>query len=223
MATPEEEALAELDRFRLQAGMGRIDRSSPQARQAVQQAAAQEEFGQALGQAEQMANVRAQLHYETLRRAGLAGVAMQLRRARRAAAFDAARRGTTGGSVQIEREARARNEAETQAGQVIQQAQQEALGRREAELAPLFDIQTQLEQPTAFQPAINQAQLDLTNERLGGMAIRQQGRAIERQAQAGRAENRAANIRALFDSLGPAVQGGIASTAKKGSATDKER
>lgn len=222
MATPEEEALAELDRFRLQAGMGRIDRGSPQAQQAVQRASAQEEFGQALGEAERLANVRAQLNYETLRRAGLSGVAMQLRRAQRAAAFDAARRGTTGGSVQVERGSQARNEAETQAGQVVQQAQQTALGRREAELAPLFDIQTRLEQPTAFQPDINQAQLDLTGERLGGMAIRQQGRAIEREAQAGRAANRAANIRALFDSLGPAVQGGIAATAKEDPKDPKE-
>ena len=207
MPTPEEMALAEIDRQRFAAGLGRIDRSSLQAQQAVGQAQAREEFASGLEEAETLATVRAQLAFETLRDAGLAGVAQQLRRAQRAAAFDAARRGVTGGSRQIERETRMRSEAQTQAGQVVNQAQQQANQQREEELAPLFRVQEQLEQPTSFQGAIFQGQLDRTADELGVFDAAQQRRNIELGAREGRAMNRAENLRGLFSSLGPTAEG----------------
>jgi hypothetical protein len=209
MATPEEQALAEIDRQRFAVGLGRVDRSSLLAQQATSQATQQAEFGDVLDSAQTMATLRAQLAFETLRDAGLAGVAQRLRQAQRAAAFDAARRGVTGGSRQIERTQEAQGQAEVESAQVINQAQQTATQQREAELAPLFRVQEQLEQPTTFQSDIDRARMGIAQEQLGMYDIENQSRRINLAADDARAQGRAQNIRSLFDAVGPGVKNAI--------------
>jgi hypothetical protein len=152
------------------------------------------------------AAARADIREQQLRSAGLLGLANQFGNTRRRIAFDAARRGTMGGSRHLEREAQAEGELDRSAARVAADASQQAQGEREQDIAPLLGLESQLRAGDPYQERrrglIAQGLADQRTSALGEFDFDQSAEAIRSGSQL----NRADLIRQGFATAGAGIR-----------------
>ena len=202
-----------LSQQRLRYGLGRLDSNGLD----FQRAERYGEFQQAGQDASQEADINARLRAETtfnqIKQAGLAGLANQFRSTQRAIAFDTARRGTQGGSRQIERGAEAQGQVQAGVGNVLNQAQGAANSQLSQDRSRIFGFDQQLAGNDPFRTLSVQNQLQgfqqQANSATGQFDIGQQQENIR----AGVADNRAANIFGAIDAAGTGAAGVVRNNA----------
>lgn len=205
MATPAEQALAEINRQRAAFDLPPL--SGPEQALALQQAGVRQEADEQAIRAQQIADVRAQQTYRTLVNAGLMDLARRFRTSQRSAAFDAARRGTTGGSVQQARVARARTGAQAGVGDVVGQAQQAADQQYQAEMAPIQQQQLAVTGPSPLGGQLADARAGVFRDQMGAEGRDAELMALFDQAAAGQAANRASNLMGLAEGGASLIEG----------------
>ena len=215
MATPVEQALAEINRQRAAFDLPPL--SGPEQQLAEQQAGVRVEADEQAARAQQIAEIRAQQTYRTLVNAGLMDLARQFRTTQRAAAFDAARRGTTGGSVQQTRTARAGAQAQAGVGGVVGQAQQAANQQFQAETAPSRQQQLAVTGPSPLGGALTDARVGVFQDQMGAAGRDAELAQLFDQAAAGQAANRASNLLGLAEGGASLIEG------QMGRAADQRR
>lgn len=130
------------------------------------------------------AALRAQATEAQLREAGMLGLADQFRRAQRSIAFDAARRGTLGGSRSLERTQDADTAFQAGVGQVAANAAQSAASQFQQESAPFRGVQQQAQQSPFSAIGADIAMRDIQNRGQGAggeFGLQQQRTAVQDQ------------------------------------------
>lgn len=117
----------------------------------------------------QQADARADVLKNQLRQAGMLQLANDFEGAQRRLAFDAARRGTTGGSTHLERQAGLEGQRERGAASLFASSSQQADQQRRQDLAPLLGFKGQLLQGDP---------LDATQRGLQGQRLSDQGQSL---------------------------------------------
>jgi hypothetical protein len=205
--------VSEINQQRLQFGLPRLQASDPEFQRAEQFQGLQDQAQPIIAQGNQQADLKAANTFNQIKQAGLSGLAEQFRRSQKAIAFDTARRGTLGGSRQIERGAEAQAQVQQGAGNVLNQAQGAANAQLNQDRAGIFGFQSQLAQADPFDQLSTQNQLQNFQQQgqsaLGQFDLSQQQENIR----AGSAQNRAQNIFGALSAVGTGTGGVIRNNA----------
>jgi hypothetical protein len=179
--------------------LGELFRPSLQAEQQTQQNLA------ALQPERERINQQALVTQQQLRDAGLLGLSEQFRRAQNQQAFDAARRGVTGGSRDRERQAELGAQQEQGVANLFSSSAQQAEQQRQAGLAPLQAFEDQLRQGSPYEHQRRQAMTqDLQRQAdaaQGRFSLDQQQEAIR----SGSQMNQAQLVRDAFGTLATGI------------------